>query len=129
MPHLLWNTHQSQLLPTWERMQVSSPTSCHGSNLRLSSPQSSRSSSACFVASVVLHEPTLTAEEGTLPTSCGVESNSLEARVGIAGPWHLARDWCLCHSDTATMQCHPSARGRGLTAKFSQSTLEDLGHN
>ena len=61
--------------------------------------------------------PILMAEGRALPTSCGVESDSLEARAGIAGPWHLMCDLCLCCSDATTAWCHPSTKGRGLTAK------------
>ena len=62
-------------------------------------------------------DPTLTAEGGALPMSCGVESDSLEASVRIDGPWPLAHDWCPHHSDATTMQHQPFTRGRGLTAK------------
>ena len=40
-------------------------------------------------------EPTFTADGGALTMSCGTESDSLEARAGIAGPWPSAYDWCL----------------------------------
>ena len=62
-------------------------------------------------------DPSLTVEGGALPTNCGPESDSLMVRALIAGPWYSAYDQCLYCSDAATMQCHPSTRGRGLTAK------------
>ena len=50
----------------------------------------------------------LTAARGALLTNGGVESHSLEARLGTGMPGYSAHDHCLHLSDAAIMQHQPS---------------------
>ena len=67
--------------------------------------------------------PVLLAVGGTLPTNDGLESDSLEARLGTGLPGYSACDHCLHLSDATITQHQPSASGIGFTVKYVEQEI------